>query len=338
MKKYIDPKKCKTFASKTPRVQKLINQTLFMLDVFGIPMNRTDRMLEKVAISFLACGNVKKLSDLKVIQDSHTNYSAGTKEIIEFVNKHFNEDISRGSYDYIKRHALDYLTPADIVFTSNPNKNNNDSTRGYCINSFYADLVKNYDDPNWETITREKLKNIVPLSKKLQRVRNLKKVKIKLPSGEKIDFSIGKHNELQKAIIEEFLPLYGHGCEVLYVGDSSVRDLHYEKHKLKKLKFPELSHEELPDIVAYSEKKNWVYLIEAVHSSGHIDELRLLRLQKLTKDCTAEVIYVTAFLDRAKFKKFITEIAWETEVWIAENPEHLIHFNGDKFMGPYKQE
>ena len=27
-------------------------------------------------------------------------------------------------------------------------------------------------------------------------------------------------------------------------------------------------------------------------------------------------------------------INWDTEVWIAELPEHMIHLNGDQFMGP----
>lgn len=88
-------------------------------------------------------------------------------------------------------------------------------------------------------------------------------------------------------------------------------------------------------MIAYSEKKNWLYLIEAVHSSGPISELRLIQLQKLTKHCKAEIIFVTAFLSRQKFRQFVMNIAWETEVWIANNPDHLAHFNGGKFLGPY---
>jgi len=140
---------------------------------------------------------------------------------------------------------------------------------------------------------------------------------------------------LQKAIIEDFLPRYGFGAEVLYVGDTSNKYLHLEAKKLEDLNFFELSHEELPDVIAYSKQKNWLYLIEAVHSSGPISEIRLLQLQKLSKSCKADLVYITAFLDRPKFRKFMADIAWETEVWIADNPDHMIHFNGDKFLGPY---
>lgn len=170
----------------------------------------------------------------------------------------------------------------------------------------------------------------------MKREREIAKVNVTLPSGGELTFSLGEHNDLQKAIIEDFLPRYGHGAEVLYVGDTSDKYLYLEKDKLEELNFFEISHEELPDVIAYSKKQNWLYLIEAVHSSGPINELRLIQLQKLTKNCKADIIFVTAFLNRPKFRQFMTDIAWETEVWIADNPDHLVHFNGDKFFGPYK--
>lgn len=147
--------------------------------------------------------------------------------------------------------------------------------------------------------------------------------------------SLGAHNVLQKEIIEKFLPNFGSDCKVLYIGDTSNKMLHIEETALKQLNFFKLSHEELPDIIAFSKKNNWLYLIEAVHSSGPMSEIRVLELKKLLKDCKAELIFVTAFLTRADFRKWTMDIAWETEVWIADNPSHLIHFNGHKFLGSY---
>jgi type II restriction enzyme len=335
MKKYINPDKCPTYRKKSQHIQELVNTALYILDVFGMPMNRTNRMLEKTAITFLACGNIKEVKDLKSINDLSSGFALGTKEIIDFVNKYYNENISRGSYDYIKRDALDYLMPAKIVLQSSPNSATNDSTRGYSINPFYAELVKEFGEKGWEQKVQNRLKEIQPLNQKLKRERELKKVKVTLPSGGKIQFSTGEHNGLQKAIIEDFLSRYGFGAQVLYVGDTSDKYLHLEEKKLQELNFFQISHEELPDVIAYSEEKNWLYLIEAVHSSGPISEIRLLQLQKLTEKCTADIVYVTAFLNRQKFRQFMAEIAWETEVWIADNPDHMIHFNGDKFLGPY---
>lgn len=165
--------------------------------------------------------------------------------------------------------------------------------------------------------------------------RNLPRFPVILPGGRKLVFSPGKHNELQRAVIEQFLPIYGHGAEVLYVGDAADKFLCLETERLRALQFFEIAHGELPDIIAYSAQKNWLYLIEAVHSFGPISPVRLLELQNLTRNCTPEIVFVTAFLHRNTFRKFAPEIAWETEVWIAEAPEHLIHFDGHRFLGPY---
>jgi type II restriction enzyme len=337
MKQYISPDKSKTFREKTPQVQELINTTLYILDTFGIPLDATPRRLERMAIAFLASGDIKKNADFKKAKDLNSGYALKTSDIIIYVNNHFAENISSGSYDDIRRKDLKLLTVAEVVLQSSPNSATNDSTRGYSINPTYAELVRNFDSKNWEKRVSDKLKNIEPLSKKLKREREIAKVSVTLPSGGELTFSAGEHNDLQKAIIEDFLPRYGHGAEVLYVGDTSDKYLYLEKEKLEELNFFEISHEELPDVIAYSKRKNWLYLIEAVHSSGPISELRLIQLQKLTKDCKADIVYVTAFLNRPKFRQFMTDIAWETEVWIADNPDHLVHFNGDKFLGPYKE-
>ena len=229
------------------------------------------------------------------------------------------------------------LTVAEVVVQSSPNSATNDSARGYSVNPFYAELVRKLGETDWELAVKNKLSGVEPLAEKLKKKRHLNRIDVSISKGQNLSFSAGKHNELQKAIIEDFLPRYGFGAELLYVGDTADKYLFLEKKKLAKLNFFELAHEELPDVIAYSKKKNWLYLIEAVHTSGPINEIRLMELQRLTKNCNAEIVYVTAFLDRQTFRKWIAEVAWETEVWIADNPDHLVHFNGDKFLGPYKQ-
>ncbi len=335
MREFIDPAKSKTFRAKSDEVRALINTTLSILEIFGIPMDASARRMERMALAFLACGDIKRVSDFKTAKDLDMGYSLKTRDIITFMNHHFGENISSGSYDDIRRKDLRLLTAAKVVLQSNPNLATNDSTRGYSINPTYAEILRSYGSKSWKKRTLERLQSIEPLSKKLKREREITKVDVILPSRKRLSFSAGRHNDLQKAIIEEFLPRYGHGAEVLYVGDTADKYLYLQKEKLEELNFSEISHQELPDVIAYSAKKNWLYLIEAVHSSGPISELRLIQLQELAKDCKSEIVFVTAFQDRQKFRQFMTEIAWETEVWIADNPDHLVHFNGDKFLGPY---
>lgn len=148
-------------------------------------------------------------------------------------------------------------------------------------------------------------------------------------------FSPGKHNQLQKAIIEEFAPRFAPNSECLYVGDTIKKDLVKNEEKLSSLGFEITLHNKMPDMILYREDKNWIYFIESVTSVEPMDPKRILEIESITSNVTAGKIYVTAFLDFATFKKFSEQLAWETEVWISDMPDHMIHLNGDKFLGPH---
>lgn len=166
--------------------------------------------------------------------------------------------------------------------------------------------------------------------------RNLKMIPLKLADGTELVFSPGKHNEVQIAVIKEFAPRFAHGSGLLYVGDTANKDLHIDTEGLKRLGIPIDQHSKLPDVVLYDKKRKWLFLIEAVTSHGPVSPKRIVELEKLLENCKAGKIYVTAFPDLKEFKRHTNEIAWETEVWIAEKElyDHMIHFNGDRFMGP----
>lgn len=153
-------------------------------------------------------------------------------------------------------------------------------------------------------------------------------------NGRDFSFSPGKHNELQKAIIEEFAPRFAPNSECLYVGDTIEKDLVKNVEKLTELGFEITLHDKMPDVVLYCEDKDWLYFVESVTSVGPMNPKRIFEITEMTKGVTAGKIFVTAFLDFKAYKRFSEELAWETEVWIAEMPEHMIHLDGDKFLGP----
>ena len=153
-------------------------------------------------------------------------------------------------------------------------------------------------------------------------------------NGVAYTLSPGKHNALQKAIIEEFLPRFAADAECLYLGDTTNKELVKNIAMLTKLGFSITLHDKMPDVVLYDEQKNWLYFIEAVTSVGPMNPKRILELEELTKKVIAGKVYITAFLDFKTYKKFADDLAWETEVWIAEAPDHMIHLNGDRFYGP----
>lgn len=203
----------------------------------------------------------------------------------------------------------------------------------YRLTNETLQLIKHMQTQEWEkSVSRflkyhEKLVDIYASKKKM----TMMPVRI---NGDDFNFSAGQHNELQKAIIEEFAPRFAPHSECLYVGDTIEKDLVKNVDKLTELGFEITLHDKMPDVVLYREDKDWIYFIESVTSVGPMDPKRILEIEDMTKGVTAGKIYVTAFLDFKTYKKFSEELAWETEVWISELPEHMIHLNGDKFMGP----
>jgi hypothetical protein len=331
MKKYL------TKSTKSKSVKKILNEALDILDSIGIPLNlKTERGMEKMAMSFLALLDVKKdWTNAKCVDD---NYGLTSKEIIKYFNKNFADSTSVGSYDDVPRDYIKLLLVADFVTRSgiNPKQNYNSPTRKYTVPRFVKDLVIHYNTDNWEEKLVEFNANKLLLREEIKRLRNLNMLPVMI-DGKELKFSAGAHNELQKQIIEDFLPRFGAKCKVLYVGDGANKSLLKIEADLKELKFFDISHGMLPDIVAYSSEKNWLFLIEAFFTTGTISEIRMKELKKNLVDCTAEIIFVTAFHSREEFRKQMgdNDIAWESEVWTADNPDHMVHFNGHKFLGGY---
>lgn len=163
--------------------------------------------------------------------------------------------------------------------------------------------------------------------------KEMQKMPVRI-NNQDFTFSPGKHNQLQKAIIEEFAPRFAPNSECLYVGDTIQKDMIKNMEKLSELGFEITLHDKMPDVVLYRPDKDWIYFVESVTSVGPMDPKRIVEISGMTQNVAAGKIYVTAFLDFATFKKFSEQLAWETEVWIADMPEHMIHLNGDKFLGP----
>lgn len=325
-----------TKSLKTPATISLINQALNILESVGIPFEKKgQRSLENMAMAFLAVAGVT--NSWKEAKGQDDNRHLKTRDIIEFINQNYEENISPGSYDDVRRKHLKLLLLADLVLNSadKPNASPNDPTRGYALAADFKSLISYYNTNDWEIKLKLFNKNRPTLSEILKRKRDLPKIPIAIPGGQILEFSLGEHNQLQREIVEEFLPRFGSGCNILYIGDTTNRFLFRQAEKLQELGMFELSKDVLPDIVAFDEKKNWLYLIEAVYSSGAMTEERVFELKKLLNSCKADLIFVTAFTTRTDFRKHIVDIAWETEVWTADNPDHLVHFNGGKFLGPY---
>lgn len=252
-------------------------------------------------------------------------------DIIQFVNRNYGTTYAENSRETFRKQALHRFRTAALV--EDNGKSTNSPNYRYRLTDETLQVIKQMETQEREKAVgrflmyHEKLVDIYASKKKM----TMMPVKI---NGMNFRFSAGKHNELQKSILEEFAPRFAPTSECLYVGDTIEKDLVKDVEKLTKLGIEITLHDKMPDVVLYREDKDWIYFIESVTSVGPMDPKRILEIEDMTKNVTAGKIYVTAFLDFKTYKKFSEELAWETEVWIAELPEHMIHLNGDKFMGP----
>ena len=251
-------------------------------------------------------------------------------DIIQFANLNYETSYAENSREAIRKQALHRFRTAALV--EDNGKATNSPNYRYRLTDETLELLKHYQSVGWNEISSRYMMYHERLVDIYASKKEMKMMPVKI-NGDNFKFSPGKHNELQKEIIEEFAPRFAENAECLYVGDTIEKDLVKNIDKLKKLGFEITLHDKMPDVVLYREDKNWIYFIESVTSVGPMDPKRILEITEMTKDVTAGKIFVTAFLDFKTYKKFSEELAWDTEVWIAELPEHMIHLNGDKFMG-----
>lgn len=252
-------------------------------------------------------------------------------DIIRFSNTFYGTDYAENSRETFRKQALHNFRTAALV-EDNGTATNSPNYR-YRLTEEAAMLLKTFKKKEWEKSLRAFLQNHDRLVDLYSSKKKMTMLPVKI-NGTEFNFSAGKHNQLQKAIIEEFAPRFAPNSECLYVGDTTEKDLVKNTEKLTALGFEITLHDKMPDVVLYREDRNWIYFIESVTSVGPMDPKRINEITEMTENVSAGIIFITAFLDFKTYKRFSEKLAWETEVWIAELPEHMIHLDGDMFMGP----
>ena len=136
-------------------------------------------------------------------------------------------------------------------------------------------------------------------------------------------------NQLIEAIVADFSSRHVRSPRVFLPSRKADRE------RLLELEIPQCDPATAPDVVIHDLDRDWLFLFDAVNSHRHMDEARREKLAAQFAPCGKGLIFFSAFTDRDAFSRFAESIAWETEVWIADAPDHMIHFNGERFLGPY---
>lgn len=303
---------------------KKIEEARDILETLGMP---------KSQLADLCCYVI--LAMTKIEEDDLWSNAESTwiriHDIMQFIKQKYNVSYAENSRETFRKQAIHHFRNAAII--EDNGKATNSPNFRYRITSEALNLIQSYGGDNWKFSISAFKSNHQTLIDMYTSKKVMQKQPVNI-NGDMFTFSTGKHNELQKYIIEEFAPRFAPNCQCLYVGDTIAKDLVKNELKLKELGFAITLHDKMPDVVLYKEDTDWIYFVESVTSVGPMDSKRLKEISEMTRNVSSGKIFVTAFLDFKTYKKFSDSLAWETEVWIAENPEHMIHLNGDRFLGP----
>lgn len=300
-----------------------IDRMQSLLASLGVPVQQQG---ELCAFTLLAMACLHKRTPWK----EATGEWMRIHDIIEFIGKAYGRDYAENSRETIRKQAIHHFRTAAFI-EDNGTATNSPNYR-YRLTDDFLCVIRAGGD---KAAVRDFLTRHESLVNKYAVKRKLRQVPITV-NGKMLQFSTGKHNELQKAIIEEFGPRFAPGAECLYVGDTTKRDMVKNEAMLAKLGFEISLHDKMPDVVLYDATRDWLFFIESVTSVCPVDNKRMVELATLTAGVRSGKIFVTAFPDFKTFKRFSEQLAWDTEVWIAEMSDHMIHLNGDKFLGPRK--
>lgn len=301
-----------------------------ILTAFGLPAEQRN---ERAALTLLA------LLDLLPHQSwvTASDPLRGVTPIMEFVAKHYRKAWAPNTRETVRRFTLHQFEQAGLVVANpdQPGRPTNSPKYCYQIESRALAAIRKFGTLEWDNALRRYLTDARTLAQRYAQMRDMQRIPLDLASGVTIRLSPGGQNALVEKIINEFCPRFTPAGKPVYVGDTDKKWAYFDADYLRSFGVTVEEHGKMPDLVVHFTEKNWLVLIEAVTSHGPVNPQRLTELRTLFAGSKAGLVFVTAFLSRRGLLKYLGEIAWETEVWVADTPDHMIHFNGERFLGPY---
>ena len=307
-----------------------IAEAIEVLKSLGMPRAQQN---ERSALCLLALLNLTPATPWEDAQSP----LVGITPMMEFASEHYGRQYAPNTRETFRRHSIHQFVSAGITLYNpdNPKRAVNSPKAVYQIEPDTLALMRSIGTAAWTENLAAYLRAHPALADQYAREREMQMQPVKLPAGETINLSPGEHSELIKDVIEEFAPRFVPDGTLVYAGDTGEKWAYFDQETLANLGVAIGSHGKMPDVVLYEQERRWLLLVECVTSHGPMDGKRHEELADLFAASTAGLVYVTAFPSRSVMTRYLSEIAWETEVWCADAPSHLIHFDGERFLGPY---
>lgn len=307
-----------------------IEEALSVLKVLDFPRAQIN---DRSALCLLALLNLKSDQPWSAAE----NPLVGITPIMNWVREHYDRPYAPNTRETFRRQTMHQFVDSGLALYNpdKPERPVNSPSAVYQIAPEALAVLRQHGTPQWSSALAIYQQNRVGLAERYARARDMNLIPVKIPGGAVLELSSGDHSALIAAIIEQFGPRFAPGADLIYAGDTGQKMGYFNEEQLHGLGVVIDQHGKMPDVILYDRQRNWLLLIEAVTSHGPVDGKRHDELARLFANSSAGLVYVTAFLGRKAMGKYLSEIAWETEVWVAEAPDHLIHFNGDRYLGPH---
>lgn len=307
-----------------------VEDARIVLETLGMDAERSNERSALVLLALLRLTPAESWADA-------ANPMLGTRAIMDFIRDEYGKDYAPNTRETVRRFTLHQFVEAQLVVQNpdEPQRPVNSPKWNYQITSEALEVLRAYGTDAWQSATDRYLAALPGLKARYAAAREMDRIPLTLPDGAIFTLTPGGQNVLLKAMVEDFCPRFTPGGQVLYIGDAGDKWALFERETLSSLNVEVDEHGKMPDLVIYLPDRNWLVLLEAASSHGPVDSKRQAELADLFTHSTAGLVYVSCFPDRAEFRKYVDKIAWESEVWCADHPTHMIHYNGERFLGPY---
>tara|TARA_B100000965_G_scaffold389201_1_gene394604 strand:+ start:1022 stop:3547 length:2526 start_codon:yes stop_codon:yes gene_type:complete len=313
--------------------QQKIDEALIILKALGVPRGQQN---ERSALTLLALLDLKPSGTWSNLERP----MMGITPIMDYTREHYGREYAPNTRETFRRQTMHQFVEAGIAIYNpdEPTRPVNSPKACYQISDEAYQVILTFGTDTWQATLDAYLEGQETLAAKWAKHRQMQMIPVKVADGKEITLTPGAHSELIKEIITEFAPRFAPGAEVIYVGDTGDKVGYFEQQRLADMGVTVDQHGKMPDVVLYFGDKDWLLLIESVTSHGPVDAKRHNELAALFAGAKPGLVYVTAFPSRTVMGRYLGEISWETEVWCADAPTHLIHFNGERFLGPYEKD
>lgn len=313
------------------QTEKRIVEAIDILGQFGLPRAQIN---ERTAYCLLALLNI---TPDKAWGEAGSPL-VGITPMMDFAREYYGKDYAPNTRETFRRFSMHQMVQAGIALYNPdmPDRPTNSPKAVYQISPAALDVIKAYGSRDWTGKLAAFKSMASTLTAQYAKERLMDMVKVKIRKDLQVSLSPGKHNELIRAIIEDMAPRFIPGSTLVYSGDTGEKWGFFDDVLSARLGFSVEVHGKMPDVILWQEEKNWLVLVESVTSHGPVDPKRYIELSELFSSVHADKVFISAFPDKRTFARFASDVAWETEVWVSDNPTHMVHFNGNKFIGPYK--